>query len=449
MIALTQTEHDPYHPIKQMISLYDHQKKIVIENKSVAGIFTGTGSGKSRIALLLAKGDTLVVAPKTQKEDGNWEREQRLIIEERVQKYKVNQVPKTFKDRLTVVSKEEFRRDFLHLSRPNTLIVDEAHTCLGVTPNIRWRNKMPVPKASQLFEALEAFVEKHKPERIYLCTATILRSPMTVWAAAKILKRLDITGSFYNFRERFYVHLPMPGREVWTAKKDDKSKNDLALMVRQLGYVGRLEDFVDMPEQVFKTEYVELTPKQKERIKHLPLEFPDPLTGALKKHCVENGVLNGDEFNEAETFENQKIDKIIDYSIEFPQLVIFARYKAQIAQIKLAVEKTGKKVFVLTGDTKNRGELLKEAQSAKEYVFICQSQVSAGWELPLCPTVIFASLDFSIVNLIQAQGRISRINHPKRNLYIYLVVKNGVDEQVYRTVVGTKMDFHLAQFIKT
>jgi superfamily II DNA or RNA helicase len=201
-----------------------------------------------------------------------------------------------------------------------------------------------------------------------------------------------------------------------------------------------------MPEQVFKTDWLELTASQKKRIKEIPLEYPEPLVGSLKKHMIENGVLSGDEFSEGETFDNQKIERLVDYASEFPQMVVFARYRAQIAQIASRMAKEGKKVFVLTGDTKDRGELLKEAQEASEYVFICQSSVGSGWELPNCPVAVFASLDFSLVNLVQAQGRISRINNPKRNLYIYLVIKKGVDEHVYKTVVETKMDFHLAQF---
>lgn len=412
--------------------LYDHQQKIIEEDKPKAGLFLGTGSGKTRIALLLAKGRTLVIAPKTQVLDKNWEREYGKLL---------------FRgfDMLTVISKETFRRDHAKLPAYDTVIVDEAHTVLGVTPNVRYRNRKPIPKTSQLFEALEAYLRRTKPARMYLCTATIIRSPMTVWAAGKLL---GYKWSFYGFRDRFYVRLPMPGREVWTAKNDEATKDHLARIVRNIGYTGRLEDFVDMPEQVFKTDYVELTLAQKTRIKKIPIDYPDPLVGSLKTHMVENGILNGDEFSGSEIFDNQKIDKILDYSIEFPKLVIFARYKGQISQIAKALEKENKKVFILTGDTKDRGAIIAEAKNTKEYVFVCQSSISAGWELNDCPTVIFASLDFSIVNLIQAQGRISRINNPKRNLYIYLITKRGIDEHIYKTVAINKMDFHLAQFDK-
>ncbi len=421
-----------------------------------AGLFFGTGTGKTRIGLLLAKGDVLIIAPRTQVDDQNWEREYRTIMMESVKKYKVGETPKVIKPRLTVMTFDEFRRDVTRLKRPNTLIVDEAHGALGVTPYIRWRIKMPVPKASQRFEALEWFIEKHKPDRVYLCTATIIRSPMTVWAAAKILGQLKLTGDFYKFRDKFYIPLPMPGRQIFTSKKGNNAKNDLAEIVRKIGYVGRLEDLTDVPEQTFKTINIELTPKQKARIKQMTLEFPDPLVRVGKVHSIENGILGGNEFSKPEFFDNGKIDAILDLAIEYPRMVIFAKYLSQIDQIASALKKEGKKVLILTGSTKDRGEVIKEANMSEECIFIAQSQISSGWQLGKTKEhpeyydyncMIFASMDYSVINRIQGEGRILRQDNLKKNLYITLTVKGGVDEAVAECI-ASKQDFNERIYLK-
>lgn len=414
--------------------LFEHQKRIIEEDRKYTGLWLGTGSSKTRIALELAQGRILVICPKTLVEDGNWQRENK--------KWDINK-------NITVISKETFRRDWEKLPYFDTVICDEVHGLLGVTPNVRQRKKQVIPKASQLFEALDAFLEKHPPERLYLCTATIVKSPFSVWAAEKLLRKHDGSiGNFMAFRSTYYSHLPMPGREVWVPKKTTLAKEALAKRVHLIGYVGRLEDFVDMPEQTFKTEYLELTESQKKALKEIKLEFPDPLVGAMKQHQIENGCLVGNEFMADKQFDNQKIEKLLDYALEFPRMIVFAKYKAQIHQIEAAMRKAGKKVYILTGETKDRGAVILAAKEDTDYVFICQVQISSGWEAPDCPVMVFASLDFSLVNLIQAQGRISRINNPKRNLYIYLTVKGGIDEHVYQTVVENKMDFHLAQYEK-
>lgn len=403
--------------------IYQHQSDIIRDDPKKTGLWLGTGSGKTLIALSLARGKTLVICPKTQKEDRNWEREaqkNKLLVD------------------LTVISKEAFRRDWEHLPRYDTVIVDEAHTCLGVTPNVRQRKKVIVPRASQLFEALQTYLFIHKPARLYLCTATIMRSPMTVWAAATLLGQ---NWNFFDFRQVYYVKLPMPGRDVYTPKKDDATKERLAQVVRKLGYVGRLEDYFDVPDQTYKTIHLDLTAKQKARIKELALEYPEPIVRVGKIHQVENGVLSGDEFAEPEEFDNEKIDTILDLAVEFPRMVVFAKYTAQIHAIGEALAQKGYKTFRLTGQTLDRGWLISEANASPTGIFIAQAQISAGWELPEYPVMVFASRTYSFVDYDQALGRIQRANNIKKNLYINLVVKGGIDEAVDKCI-SQKQDFN-------
>ncbi len=417
-----------------MIQLFDHQKRIIAEDKKVTGLFLGTGAAKTLTALLLAKGKTLVICPKTQKEDGNWEREARKYV---------------IKLDFDVVSKETFRSMMLAggVKKYDTIIVDEAHTCLGVTPSIRYVKKQAVPKTSQLFEALELYVKTMKPSRVYLCTATIMRSPMTVWGAAKILGH---DWNFYEFRSAFYVRLPMPGREVWTAKSDDETKERLALAVKKLGYVGRLEEFFDVPAQTHKVVYIELSAKQKARIKEMAIEYPDPLVRVGKIHQIENGVLAGDEFNASESFESAKLDSILDLAVEYSRMVVFVKYTAQIDDLATSLSEKGHKVLILDGRTKDRGAVILEANKSKECIFIAQAQVSSGWQLGKTKDhpeyydyncMIFASRTYSFVDLDQALGRIQRADNIKKNLYVYLVTKGGTDEAVHKAL-ESKKDFN-------
>jgi predicted helicase len=54
--------------------------------------------------------------------------------------------------------------------------------------------------------------------------------------------------------------------------------------------------------------------------------------------------------------------------------------------------------------------------------------------------MIFASRSYAIADYIQAQGRIQRTNHIKKNLYINLIVQGGVDEGVH-DCLENKKDF--------
>lgn len=410
------------------MKLYAHQQRIIDDDPKKCGLFLGTGSGKTRIALLLARGKTLVICPKTQYEDMNWDREFQNIVYEKERPYS-----------LQTISKETFRRDHESLPRFDTVIVDEAHTCLGVTPNVRQRNKQIIPKASQLFEALKKYLARTQPERVYLCTATIMKSPFTVWAAGVLLGEIG-KDSFYNFRRDFYTKLPMPGREVYVPRKDTQSKVALAKLVKELGYIGRLEDYFDVPEQTFRTVPIDLTPEQQARIKALRLEYPEPIVRIGKRHQIENGVLTGDEFTPDTHFKNGKIDAIVEYAAEFPRMIVFARYRAQMAAIGDALMKAGYPYWTLHGDTKERGAVIRQANE-NDGVLIVQAQIGAGWEVPNTPVMIFASRTYSWVDYDQALGRILRANHLKKNLYINLVVKDGIDEAVDKALAN-KQDFN-------
>jgi superfamily II DNA or RNA helicase len=418
------------------MNLYAHQEAIIKDDPKKCGLFLGTGSGKTLTALLLARGSTLVICPKTIRQDFTWERQWGKLTNPQIKERSLV---------ITVLSKEEFKKAAPSLGHFNTVIVDEAHTCLGVTPNTRQRKKQIIPKASQIYEALYGYIERTKPERLYCLSATIIKSPMTVFAAGKLLgKHWD----FYEFRNAFYTKLPMPGREVYAPKRDAATKDRLAKCVQQLGYVGRLQDYFDVPEQSYKVIHVDLTPAQSARIKDVKMEFPDPIVRVGKMHQIENGVLSGDEFSDPEVFENAKIDKILEILLEYPKLCIFAKYRAQIAQIEAVLRQQGIPTLTLTGDTKDRGGVIQAANTMPQGVLIVQAQIGAGFELPDYPCMVFASCTYSFVDRVQAEGRILRANHLKKNLYIDLVVRGGVDESVMECIKNKK-DFDEKLYIQT
>jgi len=402
------------------MQLYSHQKAIIEADPKKCGLFLGTGGGKTRIALMLAKGKTLVICPKTVRDAETWENETNKLS-----------LPLD----ITVWSKEDLKKYApTNLAGFDTIICDEAHTLAGVTPSIQYKKRIPYPKTSQIFEILTEYIAYTKPERLYLLTATPTRSPFVVWGLSQLAGKI---WDFYKFRDIFYFKLPF-GREIYTAKKDEKTKELLGSLVRKIGYTGKLSEWFDVPPQTFRTVYLDLTKEQKEKIIELTLDYPDPLVLCGKKHQVENGTLAGEE---GQYIKDEKIEKILDLALEFPKMVIFAKYTLQIKKIKKALEKDKYKVFTIQGDTKNRKEILENIESSDSCILIVQSSISAGWEIPSVPVMVFASLSYSVSDHIQALGRIQRLHKLKKNLMIYLVVKGGVDEAVYKCI-KEKEDFH-------
>lgn len=410
------------------MKLYEHQKRIIAENKLHCGIFQGTGSGKTLTALTLAEGSILVIMPKQQFLDKTWEVDAKKFGIEK---------------KFEVISKETFRRDWQKIPRYDTLIIDECHNMLGVMPEYRQRQKVQIPKTSQMFEATLMYIRKTKPKRIYLCSATPVSKPMNMWAIAKLL---GTSWDFQKFRETFYTPISMGRRQIWLPKKDQLTKERLAGLVKRFGYTGALNDFVDVPEQTHKEVKIDLSDEQKEGIRQIYQDEADPLVRRARQRTIENGVLYGKKIevvsrgvesmiDDTRIFPSKKIDYILERALEFNKLLIFANYTAQINEIEKALKKEGYNVTTLTGKTKDRTFIRKVDASDEPHIIIAQSGISAGYELPSFPCVIYASKSWQYVHYEQSLGRVLRINKLKKNLYIHLIVK-GVDEDCHKAIMA-------------
>lgn len=411
------------------MDLYEHQKKILKEDRKKTGIFLGTGGGKTRIALELAVGSTLVVCPKQQYLDKTWERN--------AEKFGI-------RINLTTISKETFRRDWNILPRYETLIIDEAHNNFGVSPETKQRKHIESPKTSQIFEATFNYIQKNKPDRFYPCTATPISKPMNLWAIATLMGE---SWDFYKFRRKYYNEVAIGRRRIWMPKKNEEIRSRLAEVIQRLGYTGTLNDFFDVPDQTHKTVYIELGEAQKLALKELSKTEADPLVKRSRARTIENGVLYGkkiETLNEKEDimtddvviFPSKKIDYILERAQEFPKLLVFANYKAQINEIAKALKHEGYNVSTLTGETKDRTFLEKVDKSSDPHIIVAQSGISSGYELPSFPCVIYASKSWRYVDYEQSLGRVLRANALKKNLYIHLIVKGGVDDDCHKAIMA-------------
>ena len=404
------------------LTLFKHQKDIIDADPKRCGLFLSTGSGKGLIAIMLAQGRTLVICPKTLRDDKTWEK----------------QLAKSGRELdMTVISKEEARRDLHMYPHYDTLIIDEAHTCAGLNPQLIRKQGKSIPKKSQIFEAVHNYIKVQKPERLYLLTATPIRTPMAVLAHAWLLGK---DWDFLKFRETFYFRLPMHGREIWSPKVTTVLKERLGKAVQGLGFMGRLEDFIDVPEQTFVERHIPLTPSQIQRIKQIRLDYPDPIVRVGKQHQVEGGTLKGDRFNESEVFDTGKLEALEDLHAEYPKLLVFCKYTEQIELIANHFRKLKVTVLCLTGSTKNRLDLITQAESLSNCIVVAQTSISAGYELPSYRCTVYYNESYSTVDAQQSLGRTLRINNPQKNLYVYLL-SGDIDKGV-RKALSIKEDFN-------
>jgi superfamily II DNA or RNA helicase len=210
-------------------------------------------------------------------------------------------------------------------------------------------------------------------------------------------------------------------------------------IINRLGNTVALEDCFDVPDQIFQTETFSLTKEQKKAIED---NFDTlPIVNFTRQQQICGGTLKSDGYTEDQFFKSEKLDRLLDIISEHEKLIVVCRYNNEIDYIKSKIK--NKKVLVIRGDIKDRHSVCLEAETSNNCVVLIQAACSEGYELPSFPIMVFYSYDFSLKNYIQILGRIQRAGKLKKNVYLSLVVKDTVDEAIYKTVAIEKRDFQI------
>lgn len=384
--------------------LYDHQQKLLDLNPAMHLIAWGTGTGKTITAIELAMKngeEALIICPKSL-----------------VEQWKA-QVP----DNWLVISKEQFKKKYRQLNSFNCLIVDEAH----YFGNYK----------SGLTKALLDYIKLHKPKYRYLLTATpYLSSSWNLYSYGLIFGK---DWNWYKWYKHYFNEVKFGQRKIPVAKKIVNGlpiEQEIARLVSVLGSTVALEDCFDVPEQIYQTEYFELTKPQLSAI--ADNWDPLPIVRFTSEAQICGGTLKGDGYREDQTFASEKMSRCLDLIKEHKKLVVVCHFNNEIKALANKVGK--KKAIIINGDAKDRHRLVAMAEAVDDCVVFINSACSEGFELPSFPIMVFYSYGYSLKDAVQMRGRILRANKLKKNVYLSLVVKDSIDEDIYKCI-ESKQDF--------
>lgn len=402
--------------------LYQHQQKLLDLNPKKYLLAWSCGAGKTKAAIALAEKNVswvLVICPKSLVEQ--WK----------------EQVPEGWK----VISKETFKRDFCKLNRWNCLIIDEFHYFSNYK--------------SQLTKSLLGYINIHKPEYIYGLTATpYLSSTWNLYTYGLIFGK---KWNWLRWNLAYFDQVKMGKYQTKTGAIKDRIvpvakqligklslEREVARLVACLGGTVALEDCFDVPEQIFQVEQFELTKEQKSAIKKAWDPLPIVRYGRAAQIC--GGSLKSDGYSEDQFFKCEKLNRALDLITEHKKIILVCHYNNEIEMIKSKVK--GKNIYIINGDVKNRHEVVKKAEADDDCLVLIQAACSEGYELPSFPLMVFYSYNPSLKDYVQMLGRIQRAGKIKKNVYLSLVTKDSIDEDIWDCVVNKKMDFQLEIYNK-
>ncbi len=400
---------------------FKHQQEVLDRNPDRELLAHGTGTGKTLTALWLINKKGLPALIITKKDlEKKWARAAAAELA----------VP------FTVVTKEEFRRDWRILPKCGTVVFDEAHYLAGMT--------------SALSKAFLLYCRFHETPCIYLLTATpYLSTPWNIYRLAELLGR---RWNYLEFRNKYFEerivgrklvrnHICRGCRFCWRIIYEPKEGIEplVARLVQGLGSTVKLSDCADVPPQTHVVVPIELTAEQKKWKKEVA--EPNPAVRHMRHHRIEVGHYH-DEYA-SEHIKNNLEEKLDELALEFKKLIVVCQYRKQMEHLAAHFSAAGRKVLELHGDIHDRDAVVAAAEAADDCILIVQAACSEGWEAPTFPCMAFASMSNSFKDYSQMQGRILRINALKKNLYVYLVPAGAASQGVHESMTN-KEDFNAA-----
>lgn len=337
----------------------------------------------------------------------------------------------------TLITKEKFKALAHTLPRHDCVIIDEAHYFAG---------------KSQMNKAMQGYLMKHRPSNILALSGTpYMRNAWNVYRLGLLLgasesKELRPFWSWYWFDTNFFSRIHMGARVVPVQKSDDSTKKKLANLVKSIGSTRHLSDCVDVPESQEYIDVVEKTDEQEEFIKNMT--DIEPIVRYTKEQQAMGGIVKADEYKPEQIVKSNKVDRLMELAGQQDKIMIVCRYRHEIEYLRVLALKTGRNVFVLHGDVKNRDDVIQEARKSDDAILIVGAQISEGWEAPEFETMVFYSHSFSLKDYVQMKGRIQRINNLKPRCYVHLLVEGSVDVLVYKSLMN-KEDFLTHIYAKT
>lgn len=141
--------------------------------------------------------------------------------------------------------------------------------------------------------------------------------------------------------------------------------------------------------------------------------------------------------------DESRIKAVEELSLEHKRLIIFYNFDYELALLKNASYPNGTEVKEWNGHKH------EPIPASPRWVYLVQYTAGAeGWNCTETDTIVFFSQNYSYKTMIQASGRIDRLNTPYTDLYYYHIrSQSPIDLAISRTL-KRKKNFNEKQFFE-
>ncbi len=300
--------------------------------------------------------------------------------------------------------------------------------------------------------------------RIIASGTPMPNSELELWGQMCFVDTDILPASFYAFRNK-YFHLERNGktmsvsgqyinkhemreilRKGWKYTVTPYNQQVVMAKIRPYTHWVKKSDALDLPEKIDQIREIELSAKEskayRDMERHLVAEIDGheitaqvALTKLMKLRQATSGFFYTEDGEAVSVGKSSKLKELSEILEELgnQQVIIWAQFRYEIENIKQFIsEKYGTdQVVTLYSGTKDREDSInKFKENQARYLIAHPRSAAHGLTFTNCRTMVFYSLDYSYEAHTQARDRIHRIGQKNSCLYMYIIAKDSIDNQL-------------------
>ena len=296
---------------------------------------------------------------------------------------------------------------------------------------------------------------KYAVHRRILTGSPVTRSPLDLYTQCEFLDPALLGfSSYYSFRARYAEMVDRSaGGRTFKQVIGYKNLDELNELLQPFSYRILKKDCLDLPDKVYTTRKIEMTPEQKkayDEIKRYAMtelsnseqvSVTSVITQLLRLHQISCGFTRTDTKQDVE-LKSARLEELMSILEETEgKVIIWANYRYDIQRILRAIQDQYGKASVgaYYGDTtdderRNTVQLFQDKSSELKYIVGNTQTGGYGINLTAANTVVYYSNNFDLEKRLQSEDRAHRIGQNNKVTYIDIICKNTVDEKIVNSL---------------
>lgn len=280
--------------------------------------------------------------------------------------------------------------------------------------------------------------------RLALSGTPMPHSPLDIWAQYRFLDRFVYDDTYTSFKARYAIMGGFHGKQTVGYRDLETLREKFFSLAFQVG-----AEVLDLPPELDETYHTDLEESGAKHYRSIEEEFitwlgeeGDALTiknalgKLLRLQQLTGGMLPDDSGGEhqVDSSKERLLEDLIEDIAKEEPIVVFCRFRADLATVWRAAMKLGRLAGELSGEQSDLNAWQRGDEHDPRILAVQIQAGGVGIDLTRARYAVYYSLGFSLADYLQSRARIRRPGQTRPVVYYHLIVRNTVDELIMRAL---------------